>query len=208
MAYGQTGAGKTHTMTGGHSGFSDRGLVPRCISAIFAEAQGRPESSIVVRLSYCEIYNELMFDLLTDTSVSDQSGDLAIVEDAKGAIQVRGLATPVAATEEEALHIFFEGDTNRHVAEHTLNKGSTRSHCIFTIYVESRSRVESSEKVIYSKLHLVDLAGSERLKKTGSEGVLMKEATYINKSLSFLLQVVKALAEKGRDHVPYRQAKL
>lgn len=208
MAYGQTGAGKTHTMTGGHMGFADRGVVARAISHIYSEAAARPENNITIKLSYVEIYNELMFDLLTDVGVSDQSGDLTIVEDSKGNIQVRGLSTPVAGTEEEALHIFFQGDTNRHVAEHALNKGSTRSHVVFTIYVESRSRVESSEKVIFSKLHLVDLAGSERVKKTGSDGVMLKEATFINKSLTFLEQVVIALANKHRDHVPYRQSKL
>jgi kinesin family protein 6/9 len=209
LAYGQTGAGKTHTMTGGHAGFADRGMVPRCISAIYSESQSRPESSITIRLSYTEIYNELMFDLLTDTSVAEQSGDLAIVEEKDGrGITVRGLSMPVASSEEEALHIFFEGDTNRHVAEHALNKGSTRSHCVFTIYVECRSRVESSEKVIFSKLHLVDLAGSERVKKSGSEGQILKEATYINKSLTFLEQVVHALGNRHRDHVPYRQSKL
>jgi len=208
MAYGQTGAGKTHTMTGGHVGFADRGVVPRCISKIYAEAAARPENNITIRLSYAEIYNELMFDLLTDIGVSDQSGDLSIAEDARGNIHVRGLSMLATGTEEEALHTFFQGDTNRHVAEHALNKGSTRSHCIFTLHVESRSRVESSEKVIFSKLHLIDLAGSERVKKTGSDGVVLKEATYINKSLTFLEQVVVALGNKNRDHVPYRQSKL
>lgn len=208
MAYGQTGAGKTHTMTGGHVGFADRGIVPRAISMIYSEAAARPENNITIRLSYAEIYNELMFDLLTDIGVAEQSGELAIVEDARGNIQVRGLSTPVSGTEEEALHTFFQGDTNRHVAEHALNKGSTRSHVIFTIHVESRSRVESSEKVMFSKLHLIDLAGSERVKKTGSDGVVLKEATYINKSLTFLEQVVVALGNKHRDHVPYRQSKL
>lgn len=208
MAYGQTGAGKTHTMTGGHVGFADRGIVPRAISLIYEEAQARPENNITIRLSYVEIYNELMFDLLTDVGVAEQSGDVNIVEDARGNIQVRGLSMPVAGTEEDALHTFFQGDTNRHVAEHALNKASTRSHVVFSIHVESRSRVESSEKVIYSKLHLVDLAGSERVKKTGSDGVVLKEATYINKSLTFLEQVVTALSSKHRDHVPYRQSKL
>eukprot|EP00435_Cladocopium_sp_Y103_P058066 s1044_g20.t1 len=208
LAYGQTGAGKTHTMSGGHMGFADRGIVPRAISAIYSEAAARPENNITIKLSYVEIYNELMFDLLTDVGVAEQSGDLSIVEDSRGNIQVRGLTTPVGGTEEEALHIFFQGDTNRHVAEHALNKGSTRSHVVFTIYVESRSRVESSEKVIFSKLHLVDLAGSERVKKTGSDGVMLKEATFINKSLTFLEQVVVALGNKHRDHIPYRQSKL
>mmetsp|Transcript_6412 Transcript_6412/g.15526 ORF Transcript_6412/g.15526 Transcript_6412/m.15526 type:complete len:726 (-) Transcript_6412:97-2274(-) len=208
MCYGQTGAGKTHTMTGGHVGFADRGIIPRAISYIYSEVSARPENSITIRLSYVEIYNELMFDLLSDVGFSDQSGDLAIVEDARGSVQVRGLSMPIANGEEEALHTFFHGDTSRHVAEHALNKASTRSHVVFTIYIESRSRVESSEKVITSKLHLVDLAGSERVKKTGTDGVMLKEATYINKSLTFLEQVVQALGNKNRDHVPYRQSKL
>lgn len=208
MAYGQTGAGKTFTMTGGNTHFIERGIIPRAIHEIYSQVAERPENIITIRLSYCEIYNELMFDLLTDRGISEQSGDLAIVEDAKGSIKVRGLIEKVAPTEEEALHIFFEGDTNRAVAEHALNKASTRSHVIFTIHVESRSRVESSEKIIHSKLHLVDLAGSERVKKSGSEGVTLKEATYINKSLTFLEQFVLALGDRHRDHKPYRQSKL
>lgn len=111
-------------------------------------------------------------------------------------------------TEEDALNQFFEGNMNRTVTEHRLNKASSRSHCIFTMHIQSRSRVESQDKVTYSKLHLVDLAGSERTKKTGSEGLTLKEATFINKSLSFLEQVVLALCERKRDHIPYRQAKL
>eukprot|EP00971_Amphidinium_carterae_P292557 5807992-Amphidinium_carterae.1 len=87
MCYGQTGAGKTHTMTGGHVGFADRGIIPRAISYIYSEVSARPENSITIRLSYVEIYNELMFDLLSDVGFSDQSGDLAIVEDARGSVQ-------------------------------------------------------------------------------------------------------------------------
>eukprot|EP00927_Polykrikos_kofoidii_P015563 TRINITY_DN16932_c0_g1_i1.p1 TRINITY_DN16932_c0_g1~~TRINITY_DN16932_c0_g1_i1.p1 ORF type:complete len:733 (+),score=171.67 TRINITY_DN16932_c0_g1_i1:135-2333(+) len=211
IAYGQTGAGKTHTMTGGHAGFDDRGLVPRAISYLYSGpqvAEKRAKNNISIRLSYVEIYNELMFDLLADIGVSEQSGDLSIVENAKGDIQVRGLTKQLAANEEEALHIFFQGDTNRRVAEHSLNKGSTRSHCVFTIHVESQSSVESNAELLTSKLHLVDLAGSERVKKTGTDGVMLKEATYINKSLAFLEQVVHALESKHRDHVPYRQSKL
>jgi kinesin family protein 6/9 len=208
MAYGQTGAGKTFTMTGGNTHFLERGIIPRAIHEIYSQVAERPENIMTIRLSYCEIYNELMFDLLTDRGISEQSGDLAIVEDAKGCIKVRGLIEKVASTEEEALHIFFEGDTNRAVAEHALNKASTRSHVVFTLHVESRSRVESSEKIIHSKLHLVDLAGSERVKKSGSEGVTLKEATYINKSLTFLEQFVLALGDRHRDHKPYRQSKL
>ena len=106
------------------------------------------------------------------------------------------------------MNYLFEGETNRTISAHALNKESSRSHCIYTIYVESRSRTESSEKVVYSKLHLVDLAGSERIKKSGAQGISLKEATYINKSLTFLEQVVVSVCDNKRDHIPYRQSKL
>ncbi|XP_008069427.1 kinesin-like protein KIF9 isoform X2 [Carlito syrichta] len=89
-----------------------------------------------------------------------------------------------------------------------MNKNSSRSHCIFTIYVEAHSRTLSDEKYITSKINLVDLAGSERLGKSGSEGRVLKEATYINKSLSFLEQAIIALGDQKRDHIPFRQCKL
>lgn len=114
----------------------------------------------------------------------------------------------ICANEEDALNYLFEGDTNRTISAHKLNNASSRSHCIFTIHIESKSRVESSEKIIVSKLHLVDLAGSERTKKTNSEGITLKEAQFINKSLSFLEQVVVAVTDKQWSHVPYRQSKL
>jgi kinesin family protein 6/9 len=92
----------------------------------------------------------------------------------------------ICDTEEDALNCLFEGELARTVAAHQLNQRSSRSHTVFTVHIESRSRVESSDKVVTSKLHLVDLAGSERTKKTGSSGLTLKEATFINKSLSFL----------------------
>ena len=114
----------------------------------------------------------------------------------------------VCASEEDALNCLFEGEINRSYAAHELNSHSSRSHCIYTIYIESRSRVESTEKMVYSKLHLVDLAGSERTKKTGTAGGQLKEARHINKSLSYLEQVVLALSDRKRDHIPYRQTML
>jgi kinesin family member 6/9 len=111
-------------------------------------------------------------------------------------------------TEEDALNCLFEGELARTVASHQLNQRSSRSHTVLTLHIESRSRVESTDKVVNSKLNLVDLAGSERTKKTGSSGLTLKEATYINKSLSFLEQVVIALSSNVRDHIPYRQSRL
>lgn len=208
LAYGQTGAGKTFTMSGGGQSYKYRGIIPRTISQIFHEIQSKVEQAYTVRVSYVEIYNELLYDLLSSVPPSEQSGNITIQDDSRGGINVKGLSLNLCNTEEEALNFLFEGETNRTIAEHKLNKGSTRSHCIFTIHLESRSRVESSEKVVFSKLNLVDLAGSERTKKTGSEGLTLTEANYINKSLSYLEQVVIALGDKVRDHIPYRQSKL
>ena len=109
-----------------------------------------------------------MFDLLTTVPTHEQSGNIMIQDDPRGGIHVKGLSTHVVNNEEEALNLLFEGETNRTISGHHLNLQSSRSHCVFTIHIESRSRVESSEKVISSKLNLVDLAGSERTKKTGS----------------------------------------
>merc|ERR1719440_374180 len=97
---------------------------------------------------------------------------------------------------------------NRQVANHQLNRNSTRGHAIFTIHTRIRSRVDSSGVVTKCKLHLVDLAGSERLKKTDTAGELRAESMYINRSLTYLEQVVVALSSKGRSHTPYRQSKL
>lgn len=208
LAYGQTGAGKTFTMFGSPSDYKYRGIIPRVISTLFQEIESRYDQQIVVRVSYLEIYNELMIDLLALALNPEISSNLAIQEDDHGGVNVKGLMRKTCVNEEEALSMLFEGETNRTISEHKMNKYSTRSHCIFTIYLEMRSRVESSEKVILSKLNLVDLAGSERTKKTGSEGQTLIEAQFINKSLSFLEQVVVALSEKQRDHIPYRQSKL
>lgn len=174
---------------------------------MFQEIGSKFEQAVTIRVSYVEIYNELMFDLLSPVPTHEQSGNISIQEDPNGNIRVKGLSMNICNNEEDALNFLFEGDTNRTISQHKLNNQSSRSHCIFTIHVESKSRVESS-KIIVSKLHLVDLAGSERTKKTNSEGITLKEAQFINKSLSFLEQVVVAVTDKQRSHVPYRQSKL
>jgi len=206
LAYGQTGAGKTFTMNGGTQSYQHRGVVPRSLGHLFRSIQSKPEVATVVRLSYIEIYNETYYDLLADSS--ENRPDLTVRDGPNGSVEVKGLTKLVAESEEAALGHLFTGEANRSIAQHQMNSNSTRSHCIFTVYLESRSRIESSEKVVSAKLNLVDLAGSERVGKTGSSGQTLKEAKYINKSLSFLEQVVIALANKRRDHVPFRQSKL
>uniref|UniRef100_A0A8C3BB11 Kinesin-like protein n=1 Tax=Cairina moschata TaxID=8855 RepID=A0A8C3BB11_CAIMO len=208
MCYGQTGAGKTYTMTGATAEYKHRGIIPRAIQQVFKAIARSVDSFITVRVSYLEIYNETLCDLLATTTNSG-AGDvqMAVVDCPRG-VYVKGLSIHPVSHEEDALNLLFEGETNRVIAEHSLNKNSSRSHCIFTIYIESRCRAFSDVRCINSKINLIDLAGSERLSKTGSEGQVLKEATYINKSLSFLEQIVIALADPRRDHIPFRQSKL
>lgn len=211
MCYGQTGAGKTFTVCGATENYAHRGMIPRAISQLFREVEDRPEFAITCRVSYLEIYNETMFDLLSTLPESwsqiNENQPMTICENEDG-IYVKGLSCHLVQNEEEALNLLFEGETNRAIASHTLNARSSRSHCIFTVYIETRSRVQSNARYTVSKLNFVDLAGSERLSKTKSEGKTQQEAMYINKSLTFLEQVVVALADRRREHIPFRQSKL
>ena len=129
-----------------------------------------------------------------------------------------GLRIMPLSSEHDAYSILNEAQANRSVAEHRLNRKSSRSHVIYTYYV-TRTRYVSDNnnstksddldpEVMQTKIHLVDLAGSERMNKTGSTGSVQKEANYINKSLSYLEQVVIALTQSKREHIPYRQSKL
>ena len=212
FAYGQTGSGKTFTISGAPSNFAYRGIIPRSISRLFNEISTKPEYDFNIQISYLEIYNEIMFDLLPeDGKFLGERANIEFQEDNKGNVIVKGLTKHKVTNEEECFNLLFEGESNRTISEHKLNQGSSRSHCLFMIQLEMKSKIESTEKIMVSKLNFVDLAGSERVKKTGSTGVTLKEATYINRSLTFLEQVVVALTErKGRanDHVPYRQSKL
>jgi kinesin family protein 6/9 len=121
------------------------------------------------RIAYLEIYNDQMCDLLrtlnSPSEYQQQQQQLSIGEDA-GLVYVKGLSYRSANSEEEGLNLLFEGETNRTIGQHVLNKQSSRSHCIFTILIECRSMLSSDEKYTVSKLNLVDLAGSERLAKT------------------------------------------
>ncbi|NXK69474.1 KIF9 protein, partial [Sylvietta virens] len=214
MCYGQTGAGKTYTMTGAASEYRNRGIIPRAIQQVFKSAGEFLNILVTVRISYLEIYNEALFDLLAPAlGRGCRDSQLAVMDGPQG-VYVKGLSIHPVSHEEEALHLLLEfclhwqGETNRVIAEHSLNKNSSRSHCIFTMYIECRSRDYTNHKCLKSKITLIDLAGSERLSKTGSEGQVRVEASYINRSLSFLEQLVIALADPKREHIPFRQSKL
>ena len=220
LCYGQTGAGKSFTMvSSGATDYHQRGLLPRSIVRIFREVGNRPECEFTTRFSCLEIYNEAMHDLLASLP-GTRPGPRAelTISEARGNVTVKGLSTIEVGSEEEALRLLFEAESNRAVAQHALNLHSSRSHVIYTLQVERRSRVDSTGAVVCSALTMVDLAGSERLKKSnhGAEAVkegsaaarqqakLAREAMCINKSLSFLEQVVTALGSRSRAHVPHR----
>jgi kinesin family protein 6/9 len=222
FAYGQTGSGKTYTITGGPERYSDRGIIPRAISMLFASFQVQEQTgqaSFTCYISYLELYNESGYDLLAadangnsaDVEVSrlEDMPKVTMLEDEDGNYHFRNLSVNQVHTEEEALNMLFLGDTNRAIGESELNQSSSRSHCIFTIMIEKR--LHDSDSVIRSKLNLVDLAGSERVAKTNSTGQSLKEAQYINTSLFFLEMVIVALHEKTKKnkentHVPYRNS--
>ncbi|XP_054479156.1 kinesin-like protein KIF9 [Anoplopoma fimbria] len=210
MCFGQTGAGKTYTMTGSTESYKQRGIIPRALQEVFREVEKRTEHSFSVHLSYLEIYNETLVDLLSSLQGSPRPSarGMSVMEEPGRGVFIRGLSLHPVHSEEEALNLLFEGELNHIIGSHALNRNSSRSHCIFTVHIESRSRTLSEAKYVTSKLNLVDLAGSERMGKTGSEGQMFKEAMYINKSLSFLEQAILALADRRRDHVPFRQTKL
>nr|XP_054348874.1 kinesin-like protein KIF6 isoform X3 [Pongo pygmaeus] len=207
FAYGQTGSGKTFTITGGAERYSDRGIIPRTLSYIFEQLQKDSSKIYTTHISYLEIYNECGYDLLDPRHEASSLEDwpkVTILEDPDQNIHLKNLTLHQATTEEEALNLLFLGDTNRMIAETPMNQASTRSHCIFTIHLSSKE--PGSATVRHAKLHLVDLAGSERVAKTGVGGHLLTEAKYINLSLHYLEQVIIALSEKHRSHIPYRNS--
>eukprot|EP00117_Sycon_ciliatum_P006084 scpid19783/ scgid3868/ Kinesin-like protein KIF6 len=207
FAYGQTGSGKTFTITGGVERYSDRGLIPRSLSYIFKYQKENPDKLYTTQVTYMEIYNEQGHDLLDPEHEGAKLEDLPkvhLMEDTDGQIALKNLSVHEASSEEGALNLLFLGDTNRMIAETPMNMASTRSHCIFSIHMTSRE--PGSAVIRRSKLHLVDLAGSERIGKTGVAGKLLSEAKYINLSLHYLEQVITALTEKGRSHIPYRNS--
>jgi len=201
MAYGQTGSGKTFTMTGPEGCMTDpnmKGIVPRLVDEIFAEVAQR-DIKAVITCSYIEIYNEHFRDLL-----GSEDAEIGISEVGRRMV-LKGATQPKVTSAQEALDLLMRGEQTRHVAGHGMNTRSSRSHTIFTMLVSS---VASNGQKLCSKLNLVDLAGSERADKTGVSGASAREALYINKSLTFLEQVIVALAKKSPGHVPYRSSKL
>ncbi|XP_022766849.1 kinesin-like protein KIN-7K, chloroplastic isoform X2 [Durio zibethinus] len=178
FAYGVTSSGKTHTMQ-------------------------TPNREFLLRVSYLEIYNEVVNDLLNPAGQN-----LRIREDAQGTF-VEGIKEEVVLSPAHALSLIAAGEEHRHVGSTNFNLLSSRSHTIFTLTIESSPCGENSEgeAVNLSQLNLIDLAGSES-SKAETTGVRRKEGSYINKSLLTLGTVISKLTDGRATHIPYRDSKL
>uniref|UniRef100_A0A8C9WNC4 Kinesin-like protein n=1 Tax=Scleropages formosus TaxID=113540 RepID=A0A8C9WNC4_SCLFO len=202
FAYGQTSSGKTHTMEGKLHDPELMGIIPRIAHDIFDHIYSMDENlEFHIKVSYFEIYLDKIRDLL-DVSKTN----LAVHEDKNRVPYVKGCTERFVSSPEEVMDVIDEGKANRHVAVTNMNEHSSRSHSIFLINIKQEN-VET-EKKLSGKLYLVDLAGSEKVSKTGAEGAVLDEAKNINKSLSALGNVISALAEGTKTHVPYRDSKM
>uniref|UniRef100_A0A2K5NTN4 Kinesin-like protein n=1 Tax=Cercocebus atys TaxID=9531 RepID=A0A2K5NTN4_CERAT len=206
FAYGQTGTGKTFTMEGVRAVPELRGIIPNSFAHIFGHiAKAEGDTRFLVRVSYLEIYNEEVRDLLG----KDQTQRLEVKERPDVGVYIKDLSAYVVNNADDMDRIMTLGHKNRSVGATNMNEHSSRSHAIFTITIEcSEKGIDGNMHVRMGKLHLVDLAGSERQAKTGATGQRLKEATKINLSLSTLGNVISALVDGKSTHVPYRNSKL
>ncbi|KAJ5085178.1 hypothetical protein N7532_009949 [Penicillium argentinense] len=211
FAYGQTGSGKSYSMMGYGKEY---GVIPRICQSMFMRIsdmmQGDKHLNCTVEVSYLEIYNERVRDLLNPSN----KGNLKVREHPSTGPYVEDLAKLVVRSFEEIENLMDEGNKARTVAATNMNETSSRSHAVFTLTLtQKRHDAETSmdtEKV--SKISLVDLAGSERANSTGATGARLKEGAEINRSLSTLGRVIAALADvssgklKKASMVPYRDS--
>nr|XP_043631321.1 kinesin-like protein KIN-7K, chloroplastic [Erigeron canadensis] len=200
LAYGVTSSGKTHTM---HGDQRSPGIIPLAVKDAFSIIQETPQREFLLRLSYLEIYNEVVNDLLNPAGQH-----LRIREDSQG-IFVEGIKEEVVLSAGHALSIIAAGEEQRHVGSTNFNLHSSRSHTIFTLTIESSPCGENyeGEAVNLSQLNLIDLAGSES-SKAETTGIRRKEGAYINKSLLTLGTVMSKLTDGKAAHIPYRDSKL
>ncbi|KAH9680267.1 kinesin-like protein KIN-7O [Citrus sinensis] len=216
FAYGQTNSGKTHTMRGS---LTEPGVIPRAVHDLFDIIQGEVDREFLLRMSYMEIYNEDINDLL-----APDHRKLQIHESLERGIYVAGLREEIVASPQQVLNLMDFGECISlvccwlYISQLSANS-YIRSSALLLIkqIIESRDKTEddnndnSCDAVRVSVLNLVDLAGSERAAKTGAEGVRLKEGSHINKSLMTLGTVIKKLSEGAESqggHVPYRDSKL
>uniref|UniRef100_A0A8C8VIH0 Kinesin-like protein KIF19 n=1 Tax=Pelusios castaneus TaxID=367368 RepID=A0A8C8VIH0_9SAUR len=203
FAYGPTGCGKTYTMLG-----TDRepGIYARTLHDLFKAIEDTSDDmEYEVSMSYLEIYNEMIRDLLNPSL-----GFLELREDAKGVIQVAGITEVSTINAKEIMQLLVKGNKQRTQEPTAANQTSSRSHAVLQVTVRQKSRVKDIlQEVRVGRLFMIDLAGSERASQTQNRGQRMKEGAHINRSLLALGNCINALSDKGGPkYVNYRDSKL
>ncbi|KAH8324631.1 hypothetical protein KR074_012581 [Drosophila pseudoananassae] len=192
FAYGQTSSGKTYTMMGDNK---NPGVMVLAAKEIFRQISEEKDRDFLLRVGYIEIYNEKIYDLL-----DKKNQDLKIHEVGNGMVNVN-CEESIITCEDDLLRLLSMGNKERTVGETNMNERSSRSHAIFRIIIESRKSDRAEDDAVnQSVLNLVDLAGSERADQTGATGARLKEGGHINKSLLFLSNVIKNLAERESEN--------
>lgn len=206
FAYGSTSTGKSYTMFGSEDGKTDKGIIPRSCDALFQSINNSEEViEANMKCSFLEIYREHIRDLLDTNKSNTNDGGLKMRQNAVKGIYVQGLIEKYVYSSQDILNTIKEGVSQRTIASTALNSVSSRSHAVLTLTLTQKMS-DGSETI--SKLHLIDLAGSENVGRSEAQGITLTEAQTINKSLSSLGNVICALTEKGREHIPYRDSKL
>ena len=213
FAYGQTGTGKTYTMEGlgeirgAWENDPNAGIIPRALSDLFDGLRTTDAVEYSIRVSFLELYNEEIFDLL---SGADDQSKLRLYEDGqkRGSVIIQGLEDVQVHDKGEVFKILERGSIKRQTAETKMNATSSRSHTIFTVtvYINQQS-LEGEDMLRIGKLNLVDLAGSENIGRSGAINQRAREAGNINQSLLTLGRVITSLVDRT-PHIPYRESKL
>lgn len=207
FAYGQTSSGKTFTMMGDEKIPILKGIIPRSFDHIMSIIDSSSDDKqFILRCSFLEIYNEEVHDLLTH----DKKAKCELREAPQKGFYVKDLTQILIHSISDLNKLKTMGNNNKAVGETNMNEKSSRSHTVFTIYVESSVQLENAKetRVSAGKLNLVDLAGSERQNKAMCTNERFKESVKINLSLSALGNVISSLAEGKSSHIPYRDSKL
>ena len=184
FAYGQTGTGKTHTMTGNMENQNEAGVIPRAVGHIFRylNALGGV-NEFTVKCSFLELYNEQLDDLLV-ASETKHAPELRLCEDKKRGVLVQNLENVLVNDPKDIYEKLEEALQKRKVSETKMNKQSSRSHTIFTMMIHIKETTPEGEDLLkVGKLNLVDLAGSECVGRSGATGDRKREAGNINQSL-------------------------
>ncbi len=205
FSYGQTGSGKTHTMQGSGQG-AMKGIIPRTMEQV-ASYKKQLESdgwTFNIEISYLEIHNEVIRDLLREESNVEQKHEIRVDGNRKY-VENLTMEKVDINNESQVEEILRRAARTRSVASTNMNEESSRSHSVFTLHLVMKN--VQQKIALRSQLNLVDLAGSERVGRSGATGKALREAQNINKSLSSLAGVFSALSAK-QSHIPFRDSKL